>query len=76
MEEEFTALMARFEGGEALSDDEMARMDDLAWYLGKNGLLNPEEDAYHGAKERWSVEAAEAKARILINFGQEPIYRW
>ena len=35
-------------------------MGELAWNLGVNGLLNPEDDAFHGAKEEWFVIAENA----------------
>ena len=32
-------------------------MGKLAWNLGINGLLNPEDDVIDGAKEEWFVVA-------------------
>ena len=60
MKGELQALIRMFHGREQLTRADLVRMSELAWYTGNSGLVNPEEDAYHGAKEEWWARASEA----------------
>ena len=50
---ELEALIARIKKQEELTHSERIRVFGLAWLHGMNGLLNPEDDEYLGAKEDW-----------------------
>ena len=57
---ELQALIRRFRSGEQLTRADLIRMSELAWHTGNSGLVNPEEDAYFGAKEEWWSRSSEA----------------
>ena len=60
MKGELRALIRRYHRREQLTQADLIRMSELAWYTGNSGLMNPEEDAYYGAKEEWWSKASEA----------------
>ena len=50
---ELKSLISRIKQQEELTHEEKVRMFGLAWSNGMNGLLNPEDDDFNGAKEDW-----------------------
>ena len=58
--EELRTLIESFERKEPMSDEDKKKMSVLAWKLGVNGLLNPEDNAWDGAKEAWFASAENA----------------
>ena len=59
-EEELRTLISRFYRREHDTAD-LIRMSRLAWELGRSGLMNAEDDAFHGAKEAWLESALNAE---------------
>ena len=58
--EELRNLIQRFEQNEPLTVEDQERMLVLACRLGINGLMNPEDDPWDGAKEDWFASAQNA----------------